>query len=883
MQPDLPGPFVIGDNISHYRVLRKLGSGGMGVVYEAEDLNLHRHVALKFLPADTANDAAARERFRREALAASALDHQSICTIYEIGEHAGQPFIAMQMLSGQSLKDRINGRPLETGLVLDLAIQVADAIAAAHAKGIVHRDIKPANIFVTENTQAKVLDFGLAKMTVANAAVVCAGDTSLTELTTPGGSIGTLCYMSPEQVRGKELDGRTDLFSFGAVLYEMTTGTMPFRGDTSGAVADAILNREPVAVVRLNPDIPPELEKIIDKALEKDCEVRYQSAAEMRADLKRLRRDSDSGKTAVAPSIRPQHLGRYAVVAVVVVALVVAAIYFWRGRSRPMPEQSQWTQLTDFADSVVNPALSADGRMVAFIRGPSALYGPGEVYVKMLPNGEPVQLTHDGQVKMDPQFSPDGSRIAYGVVGNWDSWSVPVLGGEARTMLPNATGLTWIDDHHLLFSEIKRGLHMAIVTSDESRTGSRDVYVPPREEGMAHRSSLSPDRKQVLLAEMDTSIWLPCRLVPFDGSSPGRQVGPPGAACYNVAWSPDGKWMYFVSNAGGHHHIWRQAFPDGTPQQLTSGAAEEDGLAMAPDGRSLITSVGTVESTLWVNDNGKERQLSSQGFAYDPQFSPDGKQIYYRVRHAQPDAGADDSGELHVVDLETAQARQLLPDFSIRRFSLSPDGKRIVFAANDKGHFRLWLASLDLRFSPRQFSSTVDEDQPLFASDGELFFRAAEGGSNFLYRMKEDGSGRTKALPAAISGFQSISPDKQWVIVRRASMGEDTPYVTEAIPLAGGAPVRICAVNCTARWAPGGKALVLDLSSMGSTLSFLVSIAPGKSLPTLPAGGIKSTADLKSMKGVVAIPLPITPSALPGVYAFRRVRVHRNLYRIPLP
>jgi Tol biopolymer transport system component len=686
-------------------------------------------------------------------------------------------------------------------------------------------------------------------------------------------------------VRGKELDARTDLFSFGAVLYEMSTGAMPFRGESSGAVADLILNRQPTPPVRLNPDVPAELESIIRKALEKDRDLRYQSAAEIRADLQRARRDSESGQRALLVRTRPRHALRNGAVAAIVVALVVAgAIYALRRRNMDVHEQSHWVQLTDFADSAVNPAVSADGRMAAFIRGPSTMYGPGEVYVKMLPNGEPVQLTRDERIKMDPQFSPDGSRIAYGVVGNWDSWSVPVLGGEARPMLPNATGVTWIDDHHLLFSEIKTGLHMAIVTSDESRAGSRDVYVPLRETGMAHRSSLSPDRKYVLLAEMDSSIWLPCRLLPFDGSSPGRQVGPPGAACYNVGWSPDGKWMYFVSNASGRHHIWRQAFPDGTPQQLTSGAAEEDGIAVTPDGHSLITSVGTVESTLWLKDGNSERQLTSQGFAYDPQFSPDERQIYYRVRHSQPDVGSDDLGELYVVDAEGAQARRVLPDFSVRGFSVSDDGKRIAFSANDKqGHYRLWVAAVDLRSAPQQFASAVNEDQPRFAADGELFFRAGEGGTNFLYRMKLDGSGRSKVLEQPIYGFQAISPDKRWVIIRVATKGEETPYVTEAVPVSGGAPVRVCAVNCVVRWAPGGRVLSMAFMSMGMSETFLVPIPPGKPLPLLPAGGIKSKAELAQIKGTIAIPSPIGPSARPGVYAFRRITVHRNLYRIPLP
>jgi DNA-binding winged helix-turn-helix (wHTH) protein/Tol biopolymer transport system component len=581
----------------------------------------------------------------------------------------------------------------------------------------------------------------------------------------------------------------------------------------------------------------------------------------------------------VAPAQTKPSRAKWVLITVGLVIVLGIGGFAWRRSAPRPPSRSQWVQLTGLSDSASQPTLSPDGHMLAFVRGPSTWIGPGQVYVKMLPDGEPVQLTHDDLLKSDPAFSPDGSRIAYTVLDPqhfaWDTWVVPTLRGEPEPMMRNASGLTWTDRQRVLFSEIKSGVHMGIVAAEESRLGARDVYLPTDEPAMAHHSYLSPDGKWVLLVEMDQDHqWLPCRKVPVSGGSQGQRVGPLTGSCMSAAWSRDGKWMYFTANPTGVNHIWRQRFPDGQPAQVTFGPTEEEGVAMAPDGRSFVTAVALQNTSLWVHDAKGTRQIFLEGNGKNPKFTPDGKKLCYLVAKEATSKFAwfRNPGELWIADLESGRSESVLRGFDVHDYDVSPDGKQVVIGTTDQeGKRRLWVAQLDRSSSPTQIPN-LEGVQPRFGPSGDIFFRH----SHSAYRVRPDGSGLRTAFAESVYLLWGISPDERW-IVGWAPLQNSGTMAMQAFSLEGKSPVAIGGSFAFLSWTLDGRTALLGGS-------YFVPLAAGQSLPQIPEGGFHSDAEIASLPGAHRVEegdIVLGPSS--DVYAFYRGTVQRNLYRIPVP
>jgi len=884
-----------GTRLGRYLILEPLGAGGMGVVYRARDEKLERLVAIKMLAPGVLSGEAARKHFRQEALALARLNHPRIAAVYDVGEHDGADYIVMELVEGESLAARLRAGALPLKQATAIALQVAEALEDAHEHGVIHRDLKPANVMITPKGNAKVLDFGVAKMLALDASATVS-------LAQTGTLVGTPLYMSPEQALGQKVDARTDLWSLGVLYYESLTGRPPFHGNSSIGILHAITEQPPSPLREVQPPVPPLAEHIVTRALEKDCELRYQRAADLRTDLQRLMRDSgrsdrDASSPAsspgqeqqgsgvpqpVTPPLAPGRKGwiAYGAAAAALLLATVAGVFLYR-RASPdhLPDSKDWEQLTFFTDSVVYPTLSSDGRMLAFIRGDDSFMGPGNIYVKLLPGGEPVPLTHDSRLKLAPAFSPDNSRIGYSVAAPWETWEVPVLGGEPHLLLPNSSSLTWIEGgSRLLFSELKVGLHMVVVTTDEGRGNSRDVYEPQGDRSMAHHSYLSPDGRSVLIVQMGSQgAILPCRVVPFQGASEVRMVGPANAECRAGAWSPDGKWIYLSARTDAFH-IWRQRFPEGQPEQLTFGPTSQEGIAMAPDGKSLITAVGSQDSTVWMHDKNGDHQISSEGFASLPKFSTDERSLYFLMA-----SGQTRDRELWRQDLASGKMEQVLHGYPMESYSVSNDGKKVAFVMTDpSGRSGLWVAPTNRRSSPVHLSSAAVEDSPFFLPEGDLVFRAIEGGSNFLYRMKTDGTERHKVTPDRILDFTGVSPDGRWVVASSPRSDEDHPASLRAIALDGSAAVVLCNTLCTFRWDNTGRSVYFSMPNRYSG-SYLLPVINDLGLPKIPAAGFAGIDDISNAKNGTAIPWWVESAIGSSVYAYTRVNTRRNLYRVRLP
>jgi Tol biopolymer transport system component len=807
---------MIGKTFSHYRVVEKLGGGGMGVVYKAEDTRLGRAVALKFLPEGLAGEAQALERFQREARAASALNHPGICTVHDIDAHEGQWFIAMELLEGQTLRERIGGRPVELPALLDLGIQMADALDAAHGKGVVHRDLKPANVWVTPRGQAKLLDFGLAKLSHQGAVSDSSEKPTEAppELTSAGSVMGTVAYMSPEQVRGEALDARTDLFSLGIVLYEMATGRQAFSGTTTGVVFEGILNRDPPPASEANPGVPQELDRIVGKALEKDKDIRYQTARDLEADLKRLRRDTTSGRKAVTtssvPTSAPGLTGPAAPLAEArarrrprpllgvgagLVALA-AAFGWWALRSRAPQTPAGPITITPFTTDGGGksfPRLSPDGEKVAYTWA-----GPGDdnwdIYVKAVGQGtKPLRITEDPVSDASPTWSPDGRQIAFLRVSADNTaaiYTIPALGGQERKLVDvvarySVPSLSWAPDGEwLAFAEkVSEDAPSRIVRLSLATLEKRALTSPPRDSLGDLEPQVSPDGRLLAFVRSGTRVWgnRDVWVQPVSGGEARRLTSSQYAWVWALNWTPDGAEIVFSNgDPAVAARLARVALAGGAPQPVV-GVGENAADASIRGNRMVyVQSTTSVMETWRLQRPGTPRSsetpverlaVSSANAAY----SPDGLKIAFESgRGGNMNIWLSNADGSHPAQLTTLKSSAGTPRWS-------PDGRRLVFDSLEAGTWDLYVVGADGARPQRLTEEPSEDGTGTWSRDGRwIYFHSDRSGRSEIWKVPPDGG--TAVQVTRGGGFYAVeSEDGRYLYYSKSS-----PSGIWRVPLSGG-------------------------------------------------------------------------------------------------